>query len=101
MTCGVQFNGQQLPLDMNCLRFYSEKAQKVLKAFVTKQWVVRLQGREWVVHQWEDWMPKWWTKYNNYWLAHGKALRLNGDHVGGEDYYAELRSAYLMDDQNK
>jgi hypothetical protein len=101
MTCGVQFNGRQLPLDMNCLRFYSEKAQKVLKAFVTKQWVVRLQGHEWVVHQWEDWMPKWWTKYNNYWLAYGTALRLNADHVRGEDYYAEIRSAYLMEDQNK
>jgi hypothetical protein len=33
MTCGVQFNGRQLPLDMSCLRFYAEKAQKVLEAF--------------------------------------------------------------------
>jgi hypothetical protein len=32
MTCGGQFNGQQLRLDMSCLRFYSGKAQKLLEA---------------------------------------------------------------------
>jgi hypothetical protein len=67
----------------------------------TKQWVVRLQGFGWEVHEWEDWMPEWWTKYNNYWLAYGDALRLNSRHVRGEDYYAELRTAYLMGDKTK
>jgi hypothetical protein len=31
MTCGVQFNGQQLLLNMSCLKFYSEAAQEVLR----------------------------------------------------------------------
>jgi hypothetical protein len=30
MTCGVQFNGQELLLNMSCLKFYSDTAQKVL-----------------------------------------------------------------------
>jgi hypothetical protein len=68
---------------------------------MTKQWVVRLQGREWEAHQWEDWMPKWWTKYDNYWLAYGKERRLNSKNVRGEDYYAELRSTCLVEDKNK
>jgi hypothetical protein len=32
MTCGVQFNGRQLLLNMSCLRFYSGKARKLLEA---------------------------------------------------------------------
>ncbi len=86
------FRGGALPPRKLCGKMIdTDPSPGTSRLQMSKQWVVRLQADEWEVHEWEDWMPNWWIKYDNWILARAAELRLNEKHVRGEDYYKELR----------